>query len=98
MLFLGQPLSLAFLYHRSGTICQIDLHKVSNPKLKPDLCNCLKTEIIESTVPPQQPYIRGTIFETSSTCVIFIDFLVVCLPTHRSDFLEIVVLQTAKSV
>ena len=27
-----------------------------------DLCNCAKTEIIESTAPSQQRHIRGTIF------------------------------------
>ena len=46
---------VAFLYHKSATTCQTDSSKVSNSKLKPELCNCLKTETIESTAPPQQP-------------------------------------------
>ena len=33
--------------------CQIDSNKVSNSKLKLELCNRVKTEIIESTAPPQ---------------------------------------------
>ena len=62
MLFLKQPFILPVLCHKSATICQIDSYKVSNSKLKPDLCNCVKTEIIESTVPPRQPHKRGAIF------------------------------------
>ena len=62
MLFLKQQQILPFLYHISATTCQIDSKKVSNSKLKPDLCSCVKTEMIEFTVPPQQPYKRGTIF------------------------------------
>ena len=50
-----------FLYHKSATTCQIDSNKVPNSKLKPDLCNCVKTEIIESTAPPQWPHLLGTI-------------------------------------
>ena len=53
MLFLKQPLILPFLCHKSATTCQIDSYKVSNSKLKPDLCNCEENEIIESTNPPQ---------------------------------------------
>ena len=62
MPFLMQPLILPFLYHKSATMCQIDPNKVSSAKLKPDLCSCVKSEIIESTAPPQQPLKRGTIF------------------------------------
>ena len=61
MPFLMQPLILPFLYHKSATMCQIDPIKVSSAKLKPDLYNCVKTEITESTAPPQQPRKRGTI-------------------------------------
>ena len=53
MLFLMQPLILPFLCHKSATTFQIDSNKVSNSKLKPDLCNCVKIEIIDSTAPPQ---------------------------------------------
>ena len=45
MLFLKQPLFMPFLYDKSATTCQIDSYKVSNFKLKPDLCNCVKTKI-----------------------------------------------------
>ena len=62
MLFLKRPLILPFLYHKSATTCQIDSSKVSNSKLKPDLCNFVKTEMIESTAPPQQSHKRDTIF------------------------------------
>ena len=54
MLFLKQPDNLTFLCHESATTCRIDLYKVPNSKLKPDLCSCAKIEIIESTAPPQQ--------------------------------------------
>ena len=50
MLSLKQPLILPFLRHKSATTCQIDSNKVSNSKLKLDLC---KSEIIESTAPPK---------------------------------------------
>ena len=53
MLFLKQPLILPFLCHKSATTCQIDSNKVSNSKLKLDLCNCVKIEIIEPTAPTQ---------------------------------------------
>ena len=62
MLFLKQLLILPFLCHNIVTSWQIDSNKVSNSNLKPDLCNCVKTEMIESTAPPQQPYKRGIIF------------------------------------
>ena len=62
MLFFNQSHILPFLCHKSATTCQIDSYKVSNSKLKPDLSSCVKTEMIESTVPPQQPHERGTIF------------------------------------
>ena len=70
MLFLKQPLILPFLYYKSVTTCQIDSNKVSNSKLKLDLLNCVKIEIIESTAPPQQPRKRGTIFWTPCTAEI----------------------------
>ena len=53
MLFLKQPLSLHFLYHKSEITSQIDSSTVSNSKLKLDLCNCIKTEVIKSTAPSQ---------------------------------------------
>ena len=42
---LKQPLILLFLFHKSATTCQIYLCKVSNPTLKLDICNCVKTEV-----------------------------------------------------
>ena len=62
LLFLKLQLTLPFLCHKSATTCQIDSNKASNSKLKPDLCNCVKTENIESKTPPQQPYKGGAIF------------------------------------
>ena len=62
MLFLQQPLSLHFPYHKSATACQIDSYKVSDSMLKPDLCSCVKTDIIEFTAPPQQSHKLVTIF------------------------------------
>ena len=53
MLFLKQSLILPFLCHNLATTCQIDSNKVSNSKLKPELCNCVSIEITESTAPPQ---------------------------------------------
>ena len=61
MLLLKQPLILPFLCHKSATTCQIDSYKISNRKLKRDLCNCVKTDIIVSKAPPQFPYKRSTI-------------------------------------
>ena len=54
MLVLKQPLILPFLCHKSATTCQIDPNKVSNSKLKPELCKYVKTEMIDSRAPPQQ--------------------------------------------
>ena len=54
MLFLKQPLIFPFLCNKSATIDQIDSNMVSNSQLKPDLSNCAKTAMIESTAPPQQ--------------------------------------------
>ena len=62
MLYLRQPLILPFLYHKSATNGQIYLIKVSNAKLKPDLCSCMKTKTNEATALPQQPCKRDTIF------------------------------------
>ena len=62
VLFLKQPLILPFLCHKSTITCQIDLYKVSNSKLKPDPFNYVKTKIVESTAPPQQPHKQGTHF------------------------------------
>ena len=42
MLFLKQSLILACICHKSATTCQVDSNKVSNSKLKLDLCNCVK--------------------------------------------------------
>ena len=53
VLFLKQPLILPFLCHNSATTCQIDSYKVSNSKLKADLCSSVKIKTIESTAPPQ---------------------------------------------
>ena len=58
MLFLKQPIILSFLCHKSATTCQID----SNSKLTLYLCNCVKTDIIECTVPPELAHKQGTIF------------------------------------
>ena len=62
MPFLKKTLILLFLRYKSATICQTDSNKVSNSKLKLDLCNCVETEIIESTAPPRQPHKGGTNF------------------------------------
>ena len=61
MLFLKQLLILPFLCHKSATTCQIDSNKISNSKLKPDLCSRVKTEMIKSTPPPKLPLKQGTI-------------------------------------
>ena len=53
MLFLKQPLILPFLYHKSATTYQNDSYKVSNSKLKPELCDCVKTELIKLTASPR---------------------------------------------
>ena len=53
---------LSFVCHKSATTLQIDSYKVLNSKLRTDLCNCVKTEVIKSTAAPQQPNKRGTIF------------------------------------
>ena len=60
MLFLRQPLISPFLSHKSATTRQIDSRKVSNSKLKHDVCNCVKTEITEPTAPPQYSHKRCT--------------------------------------
>ena len=52
---------LPVLCHKLATTCQIDSSMVANLKLKPELCNCANTKIIESTAPPQQQYNRDTI-------------------------------------
>ena len=62
MLFWKQLRFLPFLYHESATTRWLDSHKVSNSKFKLDPCNCTKTEIIESTAPPQQQHKRSTVF------------------------------------
>ena len=61
VLSLKQTLILPFLCRKSATMCQIDSSKVSNSKLKLDLCNCVRTEIPESTAPSQQQHRQGTI-------------------------------------
>ena len=62
MLFLKQPHTLPFLCHESATTSQIDSYKVSNSKLKAELCHYLETEMIECATPPQQPHKRDKIF------------------------------------
>ena len=64
MLFLMQPPILPVLCYKSVTMCQTDSNKVSNSKLKPELCDCVKTEITEYTALSQQ---RDTIFGTPHT-------------------------------
>ena len=54
--------NFAFLCHKSSITCHTESNEVSNSKLKLDLCNCVKTEINESTAPPQRPHKQGTIF------------------------------------
>ena len=49
------------LCHKSATTSQIDSNKVSNSKLKLDLFSFIKTDILESTVPPQLPHKRDII-------------------------------------
>ena len=77
-----QPLILPVLCHKSATTYQIDSYKVSNSKLKRDVCNCVKTESIESTAPPQQAHKQGTAFLghpvliiTHSRLVFVIDYI-----------------------
>ena len=53
MLFLNHPLILPFLCHKAAIACQIDSNKALNSELKLDLCNCVKTEMIEATAPSQ---------------------------------------------
>ena len=53
MLVLKQTPILPVIRHKSATTSQIDFNKVSNSKLKPGLCNCVKIERMESTAPPQ---------------------------------------------
>ena len=45
-------LILPLLCHKSATACQVDSYVVSKSKLKPDLNNCVNTEMTESTAPP----------------------------------------------
>ena len=69
MPFLKQPLiMLPFLCHKSATTCQIDSYKASNSKLKPNLCNCLKTVMIGSIAPPQQ-FLGGLTFLIRLKCI-----------------------------
>ena len=44
---------LPFLCHKSVAACQIDSYKVSDSKLRLELCNYAKFEIMESTAPSQ---------------------------------------------
>ena len=60
MLFLRQLLILPVLCHKSATTFQIDSCKVSNSMLMPDLSSCIKSEMIESAAPSQQPHKQGT--------------------------------------
>ena len=52
MPFLKRPLILPFLYHKTAPTSQIDSNKVSNSKLKLDLYNLSKIDIIRSAAPP----------------------------------------------
>ena len=54
--------NLPFLCYKSAITCQTDSYKVSKSKLKPDLFNCVQTEMTESTALPQQSHKRGRIF------------------------------------
>ena len=54
------PETTKYLAFSLLTTSQIDSNKVLKSKLKPDLCKCVKTEIIESMTPPQQRHKRGT--------------------------------------
>ena len=49
MLFLKRPLILPFLCHKSATAWQIDSNKVSNCKLKLDVCSRVKTQLLHSS-------------------------------------------------
>ena len=62
VLFLKQPPFLPFLCHKSATTCQIESYRVSKSKLRPKLSNCVKTEMIESTVPTQQLQKQAQLF------------------------------------
>ena len=75
MLFLKQPLILHFLCHKSATTRQITSYKVSNSKLRPDLCSCVKIEMIESTAPVQQPHKRGKFFWDTMYIPMIVHFL-----------------------
>ena len=55
---------LLFLRHESAVTFQIDSNRVSNSKLKLDLCSFVKTKVIESTAPPQWPHKRVQLFGT----------------------------------
>ena len=61
LLFSKQPLTLPSLCHKSVTTSQTDSYKVSNSTVKPNLCNCIKSKMTQSTEPPQQPHKQGTI-------------------------------------
>ena len=62
-----QSLVFPFFCHISATTRQIESNKVWNSKLKLDLCNCVKTEIIEFIAPPQKPQKGHNFFGTPST-------------------------------
>ena len=83
MLFLKQPLVSFFLYHKSATTCQIDSYKVSNSKLKSDLCNYVEIEVIDFIAPPQQPHKLAHFFWMPCTskviCVVLSKFVFVIL-------------------
>ena len=71
MLFLKQPFIWPFFHHKSAITCQIDSNKVSSSKLKPDLCNCGKIEMIEFTASSSTAatQTRHTFFGTPCTFV-----------------------------
>ena len=62
--FIKQRRSLPFICHISTITCKDDSNNVSNGNLEPDLqvcknCKCAKTESVETTAPPHQPYKRN---------------------------------------
>ena len=62
MPLLQQPYTFYFFYHKSATSYQIISKKVSISMVKPDLCNRVRIETIDTIAPPQQPHKLGTSF------------------------------------
>ena len=61
VLFWKQPLVIPFPSHKSATTSHTNSNRVSNSKLKHGIWNCVKTEMIKYTVPPQEPHKQSTI-------------------------------------